>query len=61
VGLKALATPFTIEPLGIALPPDDPLLVNLVTNYLNTLERTGLLTRFKARWFSDGSWVSELP
>jgi polar amino acid transport system substrate-binding protein len=60
-GLSTLGTPFTIEPLGIALPADDPLLVNLVTNYLNTLERTGLLTRFKANWFSDGSWVSELP
>jgi polar amino acid transport system substrate-binding protein len=60
-GLRALATPFTIEPLGIALPADDPLLLNLVENYLNTLEGTGLLTRFKAKWFSDGSWVSELP
>ena len=60
-GLLALATPFTIEPLGIALPADDPLLVNLVTNYLNTLEATGLLARFKAKWFSEGSWVSELP
>jgi polar amino acid transport system substrate-binding protein len=60
-GLTALATPFTIEPLGIALPADDPLLVNLVTNYLNTLEDTGLLARFKARWLFDGAWVSELP
>jgi polar amino acid transport system substrate-binding protein len=60
-GLSALATPFTIEPLGIALPADDPLLVNLVTNYLNTLEGTGLLTRFKAKWLYDGAWVSELP
>jgi polar amino acid transport system substrate-binding protein len=60
-GLTTLMTPFTIEPLGIALPADDSLLVNLVTNYLNTLEGTGLLARFKAKWFSDGSWVSELP
>jgi polar amino acid transport system substrate-binding protein len=60
-GLSTLVTPFTLEPLGIALPGDDPLFVNLVENYLSTLEETGLLTRFKARWFSDGSWVSELP
>jgi polar amino acid transport system substrate-binding protein len=60
-GLSTLVTPFTVEPLGIALPADDPLFVNLVENYLNTLEQTGLLTRFKARWFSNGSWVSELP
>jgi polar amino acid transport system substrate-binding protein len=60
-GLSTMVTPFTLEPLGIALPADDPLLVNLVQNYLNSLEETGLLTQFKARWFSDGSWLSELP
>jgi polar amino acid transport system substrate-binding protein len=60
-GLSTLMTPFTIEPLGIALPADDPLLINLIDNYLNTLENTGLLIQFKAKWFSDGSWISELP
>jgi polar amino acid transport system substrate-binding protein len=60
-GLYALMTPFTLEPLGIALPPDAPLLVNLVENYLDTLEYSALLTRFKAKWLSDGAWVSELP
>ena len=60
-GLSALTTPFTIEPLGIALPPDDPLLVNLVQNYLTTLDKTGLLNRFKAKWFSHGPWIAELP
>ena len=60
-GLSALMTPFTVEPLGIALPPGDPLFVNLVQNYLTTLENTGMLTQFKAKWFSYGSWVSELP
>jgi polar amino acid transport system substrate-binding protein len=61
VDLNALLTPFTIEPLGIALPADAPLLVNLVENYLDALEYTGLLTRFKAKWLTDGSWVDELP
>jgi ABC-type amino acid transport substrate-binding protein len=60
-GLAAIATPLTIEPLGIALPPDSPLLVNLVENYLATLEYTGVLSQLKAYWFSDGPWVSELP
>jgi polar amino acid transport system substrate-binding protein len=61
VGLSMLVTPFTVEPLGIALPADDPLFANLVENYLHTLEGTGLLTQLKAKWFSEGSWVSELP
>jgi len=60
-GLSTLMTPFTIEPLGIALPAGDPLFINLIENYLNTLENTGLLVQFKAKWFSDGSWISELP
>ncbi len=60
-GLTASPTAFTVEPLGIALPANAPLLLNLVTNYLSTLETTGLLTRFKARWLNDGSWVAELP
>jgi polar amino acid transport system substrate-binding protein len=60
-GLHAMRTPFTVEPLGIALPPEAPLLLNLVSNYLNTLEDTGLLMRFKAKWLADGSWMSERP
>jgi ABC-type amino acid transport substrate-binding protein len=60
-GLQARLDPFTTEPLGIALPPDDPLLLNLVTNYLNTLENTGELAQLKARWLSNGQWVGELP
>jgi polar amino acid transport system substrate-binding protein len=61
VDLSTLMTPFTIEPLGIALPADDTLFINLIENYLNTLENTGLLVQFKAKWFSDGSWIAELP
>ena len=58
--LLALRPPFTVEPLGIALPPDAPLFLNLVSNYLNTIEDTGQLTQFKARWLADGEWMSEL-
>ena len=60
-GLLTLGTPFTIEPLGVALPADAPLFVNLVENYLNTLESTGTLVQLKAKWFSPGPWVAELP
>lgn len=58
--LHTMMTPFTTEPLGIALPPDNPLLLNLVSNYLNTLENTGELAQLKAKWLADGSWLSEL-
>ena len=60
-GLATISTPFTIEPLGIALPADAPLLVNLVENFLDTLEYTGLLAQYKAKWLSDESWLADLP
>ena len=45
----------------IHLPPDAPLLTNLVSNYLATLEDTGLLAQLKARWLTRGDWLEELP
>ena len=48
-------------PLGIALPAGSPLFANLVQNYLNTLDYTGLLIQMKVRWLSEGDWLSEMP
>jgi polar amino acid transport system substrate-binding protein len=58
--LVTLKTPFTFEPLGIALPAGDPLLVNWVENFLTMLEGTGVLFEITTKWFEDGSWVSQL-
>jgi polar amino acid transport system substrate-binding protein len=60
-GLATLTVPLTVEPVGIALPPGDPLLVNLVENYLGALEGVGLLERLREKWFADGSWLAKLP
>jgi polar amino acid transport system substrate-binding protein len=60
-GLATLVTPLTIEPIGIALPANDALLVNLVQNYLAALRATGVLDALQARWFEDGSWLTQLP
>lgn len=59
-GLAELEPPFTTEPIGIALDPDSPLLANLVQNYLNTLEYTGLLLQMKTYWLNDGKWIAEV-
>jgi polar amino acid transport system substrate-binding protein len=59
-GLSSMETPLTIEPLGIAVPPDAPLLLNLVENHLETLDHAGLLSSFKAKWLADGRWLGEL-
>jgi len=39
--LATLKKPLSYEPIGVALPANDPLLVNLVQNFLNTLEKSG--------------------
>ena len=60
-GLASLITPLTYEPIGVALPANDPLLVNWVQNFLRTAETTGTLEQLKAKWFKNVSWFSQLP
>lgn len=60
-GLAGVAAPLSFEPIGVALPASDPLLVNLVENYLTLLEGMGLLDAMRATWFEDASWLAELP
>jgi polar amino acid transport system substrate-binding protein len=60
-GLVTLSKPISYEPIGVALPASDPLLVNWVQNVLNFLEKTGQLDAITQRWFSDTSWISRLP
>jgi polar amino acid transport system substrate-binding protein len=59
--LGTLEKPISYEPIGVALPPSDPLLVNWVQNFLNTLEKTGQMKMLLEKWFKDTSWVSQLP
>jgi polar amino acid transport system substrate-binding protein len=59
-GLATLQKPLSYEPLGIAIPPNDFLLVNLLQNLLNTMQKDGSLEMIIDRWFKDGSWVSQL-
>jgi polar amino acid transport system substrate-binding protein len=59
--LVSVITPFTYEPLGIALPAGDPHLINWVNNFLNTLKKSGELDKLRDRWIEDGSWLKELP
>jgi len=60
-GLATLSDALTIEPIGIALPPGDPLLINLVENYLSAIQMVGLLEELHAQWYTDGSWLLQVP
>jgi polar amino acid transport system substrate-binding protein len=60
-GLVALKEKLTFEPLGVALPPNDPLLVNWAQNVLLGLEGSGDLGKLRKRWFEDTDWLEKLP
>jgi polar amino acid transport system substrate-binding protein len=60
-GLVSLTKSLSWEPLGIAIPPNDLLLLNWLQNFLNTLDKDGSLGRIGDRWFKDSSWISRLP
>ena len=60
-GLATLEEPLTMEPIGIALTPDAFQLHNLLDNYLNALQISGILASLEEKWFQDGSWLFRLP
>ncbi|MBI5896198.1 MAG: transporter substrate-binding domain-containing protein [Desulfobacterales bacterium] len=60
-GLITLITPFTYEPLGIALPAGDDHMLNWTTNFINTLAASGELTNLKLKWIEKTNWIDELP
>jgi polar amino acid transport system substrate-binding protein len=49
--------PLTIEPIGMALPSDDPQFLNLVENYISSLQLSGTLPLLEKTWFQDGAWM----
>jgi len=59
--LAMLRQPLTIEPIGIAVPPDDALLLNLVQNYMGALEGSGGLDALLKKWFDNAGWLTQLP
>ena len=59
-GFATLTKPMSYEPVGVALPANDPLLVNWVQNSLNTIIATREMDSLMKRWFDDSSWVKQL-
>ena len=50
-GLVTLKDPLNYEPIGIALSPNDPLLLNLTQNFVTSLLNSGDMERLRRRWF----------
>lgn len=60
-GLSTLKSPFTFEPIGIAVPRNDPQFLNLIDNFVDVAEDIGALERMRKKWLEDGAWVVALP
>jgi polar amino acid transport system substrate-binding protein len=58
-GLLTSLKTFTFEPLGIALPGTDPLLINWTENFLKTLQGTGELKKLSESWINNEVWLQE--
>ena len=59
-GLLESKATFTVEPLGIAVPLDDPRLAALVRTYLDALASRGVLEKSRAFWMTNPSWVKDI-
>jgi polar amino acid transport system substrate-binding protein len=59
-GLSCISTPFTYEPLGIALPGNDPLFINWADNFLGLMQGSGQINALKDQWFKDTSWLKQI-
>jgi polar amino acid transport system substrate-binding protein len=59
-GFATLNQPITLEPIGMALPPDDVLLLNMIQNYFSAMQLAGLLEGLEQYWFEDGSWLIQV-
>jgi polar amino acid transport system substrate-binding protein len=60
-GFTTLERPLTVEPLGVAVAPGDPLFLNLMENSIGALEASGLFEGLRGRWFKSGMWLEQLP
>jgi ABC-type amino acid transport substrate-binding protein len=59
--LATLTKPLTVEPVGVAVPANDPQLQSIIDTYLDAYEATGILPALRAKWLEDDSWLARLP
>lgn len=51
-----LDKPFTYEPVGWAIRPDDTQFLNLLNNYIKQIKGDGTYDRIYAKWFKSDNW-----
>ncbi|MCX5813784.1 MAG: transporter substrate-binding domain-containing protein [Proteobacteria bacterium] len=50
----------TFEPIGVAIPANDPLFVNFLDNVIGSLKGSGALQMMMEKWFKEGDWLQDL-
>jgi ABC-type amino acid transport substrate-binding protein len=57
-GLTTLNAPLNMEPIGIAVSPQDDQFAKLIGNYLQTFEGAGILEKLRKKWMENDSWIN---
>jgi hypothetical protein len=52
-GFASMLTTITYEPIGIALPANDPLFLNWMENFLKRVNGVGLMKALGLKWFGQ--------
>ncbi len=52
-GFQSVVSLLTYEPIGIALPANDPLFINLAENFIDRAENVGLMQSLAVKWFGE--------
>lgn len=52
-GFQSVVSLLTYEPIGIALPANDPLLINLTENFIERADQVGLIKGLGLKWFGQ--------
>jgi polar amino acid transport system substrate-binding protein len=52
-GFQSVVSLLTYEPIGIALPANDPLLLNLTENFIERADQVGLIKGLGLKWFGQ--------
>ena len=60
-GLTTSSALLTLEPIGVAMPLDDPVLEKYVTNILEAIEATGQIEELQKYWFEGARWLAMMP
>jgi polar amino acid transport system substrate-binding protein len=59
-GLVPVVAPITYEPIGVAVPKGDPLLINWMQNFLHSIDKAGYMKGLGEKWFAKPTWVDQL-